>query len=188
MIRRPGRFRRERNTNDTRRWKFRLASPASFRGGLKLERRLTWSPGGRGGRHAYLIGYLAKRGRTRYLIFRGTVAEKEWWKDFQVVQKPCPIDVDDAAPGQVHLGFLKIFDSLDPPPAALVREINGPLIIAGHSLGAALAILSALELRRPAADGVYFRFSTHRRSALRRDLRAAGTANISHRQFLGPGD
>lgn len=118
--------------------------PAGLPDGLRLERRITWEPRGR----KWSIGYLARRGRTRYLIFRGTAAEREWWKDFQLVQKDCTIQVGRHAPGRVHLGFQKIYATLDPSPAELARRISGRLVIAGHSLGAALATLAALELHR----------------------------------------
>jgi predicted lipase len=52
---------------------------------------------------------------------------------------------------EVHTGFLSAYESIIADLTAHLREIvvsNRPVIVTGHSLGGALAILAALELKR----------------------------------------
>jgi hypothetical protein len=109
------------------------------------------------------IGQLLKQGADHYLIFRGTAADDEWIKDILLMQTPCAIDTGEAIadPGQVHLGFASMYNSLEPKPpewatriAATTGRLHfskrapGKLFIAGHSLGGALGTLASLDLHR----------------------------------------
>lgn len=107
-----------------------------------------------GGETRWPIGRILRRGKRQFfLVFRGTVSEEEWIKDILVMQTPNTIPVANTTPaGQVHLGFLRMFRQLDPPPevwAARMQSTNAntkpELFIVGHSLGGALGTLAALQ-------------------------------------------
>ena len=134
--------------------RYRATGPEALPGGFQLEEIITWSPARTGfgltRDQAHAIGFLARSGPLRYLVFRGTASEREWWQDLQLTQKQSPVATGRFPPGRVHQGFGRIFGTLDPSPVELYERISrkrGPLLIAGHSLGGALAVLSALELR-----------------------------------------
>lgn len=99
-------------------------------------------------RNAWPIGFLARRKDECLLIFRGTIQDSEWLRDFDLVQVPCPFQPRPGIHnGSVHRGFARVYSALRPLPIDLRSHLRpGKLIIAGHSLGGALAILAALEL------------------------------------------
>ena len=114
---------------------------------FRLLSRLHWKVGTDDFRS---IGLLFSRGLSRYLIFRGTLTESEWFRDMQVAQCPCPADAGVGVEvGRVHRGFARIYSGLSPAPAELDLRprSGGHLYIAGHSLGGALAVMAALEVR-----------------------------------------
>ncbi|MEQ9366703.1 MAG: lipase family protein [Leptospirales bacterium] len=113
-----------------------------------------------GGETRWPIGRILKRGaREFYIVFRGTVSEEEWIKDILVMQTENTVPFAGGRPaGKIHLGFLRMFRRLDPPPdewGACMRRASGSdaplaegnlkLFIAGHSLGGALGTLAALH-------------------------------------------
>lgn len=112
-----------------------------------------------GGEARWPIGRILRRGEDEiYIIFRGTVSEEEWIKDILVMQTENTLPFNAALEGgSVHLGFLRMFRRLDPPPEEWATYMNiagkataGPikkikLWIAGHSLGGALGTLTALQ-------------------------------------------
>lgn len=90
-------------------------------------------------------GYLAGNGEMVLVTFRGTVADKfdNWLTDLDVPFTAGPV-------GRVHQGFyerglMQVWEQL---AAALpvIRNVNQPLWLTGHSLGAALACLAAAKL------------------------------------------
>lgn len=93
---------------------------------------------------------------ARLIVFRGTVAEDEWVKDVLIMQSAAPfapeIDSGIAPDTRVHTGFARMFQQLDPPPESWGEYLDDPnatpLILSGHSLGGALATLSAMQLHR----------------------------------------
>ena len=114
---------------------------------FRLISRLHWKAGKGDFRS---IASLFARGVSRYLIFRGTVTESEWFRDMQLVQVPCPVDAGvGISVGRIHRGFARIYGGLSPAPGDLDLRprIGGHLYIAGHSLGGALAALASLEVR-----------------------------------------
>lgn len=111
-----------------------------------------------GGEARWPIGRILRRGENEfYIIFRGTVSEEEWIKDILVMHTENTLPFDAAREGgSVHLGFLRMFRRLDPPPEewATYMKIAGKAVavpgkiklwIAGHSLGGALGTLTALH-------------------------------------------
>jgi triacylglycerol lipase len=84
------------------------------------------------------------------IAFRGTASIRNWitdakFKRTQLVRR------DYATIAEVHEGFLAAFDSILPALTERLKAIvvgDRPVFITGHSLGGALATLSALEMQR----------------------------------------
>lgn len=113
--------------------------------GFRFRQRIYWQSEN----EQHPIALLLSRGRSRYLIFRGTVSESEWLRDMMMLQRPCPVDAGVGVnTGNVHRGFGRIYRSLQPKldTLSLRPGWGGRLYIAGHSLGGALAALAALDL------------------------------------------
>ncbi len=100
----------------------------------------------------HTFGIIAKNGDTVAVVFRGTQRAEEWLKDFDAEHVPYqPV----AGFGTVHDGFQKIYDTtIASVKAGLsVCGARSRTVIIGHSLGAALSVLSAPDIARNAAQG-----------------------------------
>lgn len=123
------------------------------------------------GKHALWIlhGHAAIE-QQLWFVFRGTVTEKEWDKNFQMQQAPLTIRMANRKTSelayptvstkgmhvnsifgpkiQVHSGFFEIYQTLRGRMSSLIttRSPKTKIYIVGHSLGAAQALLSTLDL------------------------------------------
>ncbi|MEG3144187.1 lipase family protein [Sphingomonas sp. RT2P30] len=94
---------------------------------------------GKPGPGLYAFGARDAAGR-RFVAFRGTQADDrgDLIDDAQFLPRPWP------GVGRVHRGFWRAYDSLRAPiDGWLAAQPAGPLIVTGHSLGAAMATLMA---------------------------------------------
>lgn len=88
------------------------------------------------------FGYVATKGDDVLIAFRGTQHEKEWLEDFD-----CFLVPNLYGQGLVHQGFQLQYTALRKSLLSLMRwRPGGKLLITGHSLGAALAVLAAVDL------------------------------------------
>lgn len=82
-------------------------------------------------------GYLARGPYFAVLAFRGSDDLRAWGANFDALLAPW------RGGGQVHRGFADALDLVWPEVEAALSSVEGPLLITGHSQGAALAILAA---------------------------------------------
>ena len=88
------------------------------------------------------------------IAFRGTADIRNWLTDADCLRATLIESLEFGA-CQVHAGFLAAYESIIGPltahlreNAALCRDAATPIYVTGHSLGGALALLAALELKR----------------------------------------
>ncbi|HTS78649.1 MAG TPA: lipase family protein [Bryobacteraceae bacterium] len=85
--------------------------------------------------------------------FRGTVDVHDWIEDFDAV----PVDyVPVAGIGLVHMGFQLVYEHVRKNVGGLLQnQCKGvqKILITGHSLGAAVAILSGFDIAKNAVPG-----------------------------------
>ena len=105
-------------------------------------------------------GFVAdeKSTKQRAIVLRGTLQPNEWLRNLQARQSPYPAGVGRwRAKAWVHSGFLKIFSSLKSEEGGVQKSLLQALpnltsgrevVIIGHSLGGALAVLTGVEAAR----------------------------------------
>jgi triacylglycerol lipase len=89
-------------------------------------------------------GFVAERNKSFYLIFRGTQTIEEWVGDLNIRLRPYPVQ----GYGQVHEGFLRTYNSIrkEIMQSLSVKGHTNRLLVAGHSLGAAMATLALPDI------------------------------------------
>ena len=89
----------------------------------------------------WIEGY--KKG-VLYIVFEGTHNKEGWLHDFQYFQTPFTVVRSSS---QVHVGlYAREYLPVSGEIVALVKKHYGPIVITGHSLGGAVAMLCAAHL------------------------------------------
>ncbi len=130
--------------------------------------------------------------QTAIVSFRGTVDVHDWIDDLDAV----PVDyVPVAGIGLVHMGFQLVYEHVRGNVGGLLQnQCKGvkKILITGHSLGAAVAILSGFDIAKNAVPGSVPDFCTFAgpragRSRLRQEIQRRVSGVQPHRQFHGRG-
>ena len=95
------------------------------------------------------VGFIIASDRANIIAFRGTQTQIEWWRNLQATQKRYFDPKTKQQYGKVHQGYLKIVrQQINSALIKAVKQLNPniPCYITGHSLGGAVATLSAIEI------------------------------------------
>lgn len=111
----------------------------------------TLTPGGPGVGQLRADILIPDEAVNRYVVvIRGTASAGNWLADLDARRIPSSILVDDldgtVAPPKVHAGFARASEALTPHIATEIPA-GAEVIIAGHSLGAAIALFLAPRLQ-----------------------------------------
>lgn len=95
------------------------------------------------------LGFVLSSPRHNLIIFRGTQTAMEWVNNLRAHQIPFTDRQSGQYFGKIHEGFIKNYlRILNPIPKDIARKLDPsiPCYVTGHSLGASLAVLAALDL------------------------------------------
>lgn len=109
-----------------------------------------------------MMGFLAIRDDTAYLVFRGTESVSEWVGDSRCLQ----VAFRDGW-GKVHKGFREIYKTCSESILENLSQIEGMasrLYIGGHSLGAAISTLACADIHQNTGftDPIQYTFASPR--------------------------
>lgn len=85
---------------------------------------------------------------SNILVFRGTQTQADWLRNLNATQQEYVAPSGEVY-GEVHAGFLKLMrQKIKPSLSEIVKQLDPtiPCYITGHSLGAAIATLAAMEI------------------------------------------
>lgn len=115
-------------------------------------------------KHYDVNGFIGYRtfDQSIYVVFRGTQSTKDWIDDFKINK------IDYRTPScQVHKGFYEAEQSVIDDVTKEVSRLHDVypsyrIVVTGHSLGAALATLAAIDLIESGFDSQLFNFGCPR--------------------------
>lgn len=99
---------------------------------------------------SHIFGFVAVERSDTFVCIRGTHFLSEWLRDFDLPLVPYRFR---ANAGLVHMGFQAIYETIQRSIVRLVQGQPTTVTVVGHSLGAALATLCALDDAVAAAAG-----------------------------------
>ncbi|MGF1458587.1 MAG: Mbeg1-like protein [Leptolyngbyaceae cyanobacterium] len=90
----------------------------------------------------------AQDAQVLYIIFRGTEKSIDWINNFQFRQQIYPYGDATETDVRFHRGFMTAYFAVRDRLLKVVQDFpDVPLIIAGHSLGGAIATIAALDIQ-----------------------------------------
>jgi predicted lipase len=113
-----------------------------------------------------LQGYIGvlPSSKTLYIVFRGSSSIRNWIEDAEF--KKIAYNTFPSCECSVHDGFYKsalaVIDQIVPSVKSLHQEYNYDIIVTGHSYGAAVAQLIAMELLERNINSVVYNFGQPR--------------------------
>ena len=92
--------------------------------------------------------FICRDNKTLRITFRGTDAIKEWFSNFRFCKKKIPYN-NEKSKIKVHTGFINSYKAPNVRDKILASVTNGThyIKITGHSRGAALAVLCAVDIQ-----------------------------------------
>ena len=100
-------------------------------------------------RRPVYIGFVLTSKEENIIVFRGTQTKAEWVNNLKSTQEKYVNPANNESYGWIHRGFLSMAtEVINPLPATIAKQLDPsiPCYITGHSLGAAVATVAALDI------------------------------------------